>query len=419
MLKIQGGHALSGTVTISGSKNAAAPIISAALLFDSAILHNVPRIGDVFNLLEIIKSFGVSVEFTGNDLKLEWVKASDENIDRDRMKKIRISILLLPSLLQKFGRAVFPFPGGCNIGKRPIGEHISGLVDLGYQLSTDDDMYRLSGSKKAGEIHLHANRMVTATENLLTASVLRDGITVIHNAAYEPHVIDLVKALRSAGVEIETRYNHQIVVHGVSSLPKRLEHSIASDYLESGTFVIIGALASESYIDIVHAAIPDLDAFLERVHSIGVRTENLGNDTLRVFRSRDLVARDIQTNIFPGVPSDLQSPIAILLTQAEGISRIHEVLYEGRFTYLLELEKMKGHVALLNPHEAMVFGPTPLRAATVSSWDLRAGAAMIIAGLIAAGETRITNVEYIERGYEDIVGKLVKLGAKIEKDDIL
>lgn len=419
MLKIQGGHSLSGVVTISGSKNAAAPIISAALLFDSAILHNVPRIGDVFNLLEIVKSFGVSVDFTGNDLRMQWVHPSDDGIDRDRMKKIRISILLLPSLLQKFGHAVFPFPGGCNIGKRPIGEHISGLVDLGYQLSTDNDMYHLSGTKKSGEIHLHANRMVTATENLLTASVLREGTTVIHNAAYEPHVIDLVNSLRSAGVSIETRYNHQIVVHGVASLPKQLEYTITSDYLESGTFVIIGALASAQYIDIMNARIADLDAFLERAHSIGVRTENLGNDTLRVFRSRDLVARDIQTNIFPWVPSDLQSPIAILLTQAEGISRIHEVLYEWRFTYLLELEKMKGHVALLNPHEAMVFGPTPLRAATVSSWDLRAGAAMIIAGLIAEGETRITNVEYIERGYEDIVGKLVKLGAKIEKDDIL
>ncbi|MDD2745758.1 MAG: UDP-N-acetylglucosamine 1-carboxyvinyltransferase [Candidatus Gracilibacteria bacterium] len=419
MLKIQGGHTLEGSVSISGSKNAAAPIISAALLFDTAVLHNVPRIGDVFNLLEIIKTFGISVDFTGNDLTLKWIEASDANIDRDRMKKIRISILLLPTLLQKFGRATFPFPGGCNIGKRPIGEHISGLVDLGYNLSTDNEMYSLSGSKKSGEIHLHANRMVTATENLLTASVMRSGTTIIHNAAYEPHVIDLVNALRSAGVQIETRYNHQIIVQGVEKLPTKLEYTITSDYLESGTFVILGALASKTHIDIEHAAISDLDAFLERVHAIGVRTEDLGNDTLRVFRSRNLTAIDLQTNIFPGVPSDLQSPLAILLTQAEGISRIHEVLYEGRFTYLLELEKMKGHVALLNPHEAMVFGPTPLRGATVSSWDLRAGAAMIIAGLIAEGETSITNVEYIERGYEDIVGKLVKIGAKIVKQDVL
>lgn len=419
MLKIQGGHGLAGTVTISGSKNAAAPIISAALLFESATLHNVPRIWDVFNLLEIVKTFWVAVDFIGNDLHMKWEHPSDARIDRERMKKIRISILLLPALLQKFWRAVFPFPGGCNIGKRPIGEHISGLVDLGYTLATDNDMYQLSGAKREGEIHLHANRMVTATENLLTASVLRKGTTVIHNAAYEPHVIDLVNALRGAGVQIETRYNHQIVVQGVDALPKKLEHTITTDYLESWTFVIIGALASQEYIDIVHAGISDLDAFLERVHSIGVRTEDRGNDVLRVYRSRELVARDIQTNIFPGVPSDLQSTIAILLTQSDGISRIHEVLYEGRFNYLLELEKMKGHVALLNPHEAMIFGPTPLRAATVSSWDLRAGAAMIIAGLIAEGDTYITNVEYIDRGYENIVEKLIALGARIEKQNIL
>ncbi len=198
MLKIQGGHALSGSVTISGSKNAVAPIIGAALLFDEVVLHNVPRIGDVFNLLEIIKTLGVSVVFTGNDLSLKWEASSDESIDRERMKKIRISILLLPALLEKFGRATFPFPGGCNIGKRPIGEHIAGLVDLGYELSTGNDLYTLTGSKKIGTVHLKANRMVTATENLLIASVLRDGTTHIHGAAYEPHVIDLVNFLRSA-----------------------------------------------------------------------------------------------------------------------------------------------------------------------------------------------------------------------------
>lgn len=350
---------------------------------------------------------------------MKWVDASDAQIDRDRMKKIRISILLLPALLQKFGRASFPFPGGCNIGKRPIGEHISGLVHLGYTLKEDGDMYQLSGSKKRGEVHLYANHMVTATENLLMASVLREGNTIIHGAAYEPHVIDLVNMFRSAGINIETGYNHEIIVHGASELPSRLEYTVTHDYLESGTFVIIGALASKEYIDIKNARIADLDRFLERVHAIGVRTENLGNDTLRVYRSTDLHAKDIQTNIFPGLPSDLQSPLAILLTQADGISRIHEVLYEGRFTYLMELEKMKGHVALLNPHEALVFGPTPLRGATVSSWDLRAGAAMIIAGLIATGTTYVTNVEYIERGYEGIVDKLTQLGAQIEMVDTI
>lgn len=414
MLKLTGKQKLSGTVSISGAKNAAAPIISAALMFKKSTLHNVPRISDVKNLIEIIRTMGVEATFEGNDLTLEWKTPNDATIDRERMKKIRISILLLPALLAQFGRAVFPFPGGCNLGKRPIGEHIAGLMDLGYELSGQDELFELFGSKRSGEIHLKANAMVTATENLLTASVNRDGVTYIHNAAYEPHVIDLVNFFRTQGIEIETRYDHVIIVKGVKELPEHAEYKVAYDYLESGTFVVIGALASEKYIDIEHACIPDLNRFLERLSVAGVHTEDLGNDTLRVYRAEHLKAIDVQTNVFPGVPSDLQSPLAILLTQAEGISRIHEVLYEGRFNYLLELEKMKGHVAVLNPHEALLFGPTPLRAATVSSWDLRAGAAMIIAGLIAEGETFITNVEYIDRGYEDIIGKLTKLGAHIE-----
>ncbi|MFZ4460994.1 MAG: UDP-N-acetylglucosamine 1-carboxyvinyltransferase [Patescibacteria group bacterium] len=414
MLKISGKQKLSGTVAISGAKNAAAPIISAALMFKKSTLHNVPRISDVKNLIDIIRTMGVEATFEGNDLTLEWKTPNDATIDRERMKKIRISILLLPALLSQFGRAVFPFPGGCNLGKRPIGEHIAGLMDLGYELTGQEELFELFGSKRSGEIHLKANAMVTATENLLTASVLRDGVTYIHNAAYEPHVIDLVNFFRAQGIEIETRYDHVIVIKGVTELPEHAEYTVAYDYLESGTFVVIGALASEKYIDIEHACIPDLNRFLERLSVAGVHTEDLGNDTLRVYRAEHLKAIDVQTNVFPGVPSDLQSPLAILLTQADGISRIHEVLYEGRFNYLLELEKMKGHVAVLNPHEALLFGPTPLRAATVSSWDLRAGAAMIVAGLIAEGETFVTNVEYIDRGYEDIIGKLTKLGAHIE-----
>ncbi len=316
----------------------------------------------MLGLLEIIQSFGVEVDFTENTLKLRWKSdATDSNMDRDRMKKMRISILLLPALLARFGQAMFPFPGGCNIGKRPIGEHISGLVDLGYALSHDGEMMSLSGSKKTGEIHLYANRMVTATENLVMASVFRKGTTHIHSGAYEPHSIDVVNFFRSVGIEIETRYDHSIIIQGEENIPDHVEYTLIHDYLESGTFVIAGALAAEQYIDIEHACIADLDVFLERIRHAGVHTENLGNDTLRVYRATDLMATDIQTNIFPGLPSDLGSQIGVLLTQCEGNSRFHEVLYEGRFSYLGELEKMKAHVVVMNPHEAMIFGPTPLQ----------------------------------------------------------
>lgn len=194
--------------------------------------------------------------------------------------------------------------------------------------------------------------------------------------------------------------------------------TVIADYIESGTFIVMGALASEKYLDIKNARIADLHALLTKCREAGVRYEDLGNDTLRVYRSIDnLKAIRVQTNVFPGFPTDLQSPFAILLTQAEGISRLEEIVYESRLNWLIEIEKMKGHPAILNPHEALIFGKTELRGTTVSSWDLRAGVAMIIAGLIATGETYITNVEYIERGYEDIIGKIGRLGAVIEKVD--
>lgn len=189
------------------------------------------------------------------------------------------------------------------------------------------------------------------------------------------------------------------------------------DYIESGTFVILGALASGKYIDIRNACISGLTSFLGKCREVGVRFEDRGDDTLRVFRSEHLKAVKFQTNIFPGFPTDLQSVFCILLSQAEGVSRVQEIMFEGRLNFLVELEKMKGHPALMNPHEALIFGPTHLRGSTVSSWDLRAGVAMIIAGLVATGETYITNVEYIERGYEDIIGKIGKLGVKIENTE--
>jgi UDP-N-acetylglucosamine 1-carboxyvinyltransferase len=182
-----------------------------------------------------------------------------------------------------------------------------------------------------------------------------------------------------------------------------------SDYIESGTFMVIAALASKEYLDIENARIDDLYAFISKLKEAGVKVEDLGNDTLRVYRAQNLKAVDIQTNIFPGFPTDIQSPFVILMTQAQGISKVHEVLFEGRLNFLVELEKMRGHVAILNPHQALIFGKTPLKAAQVTSWDLRAGAAMVIAGMIASGTTQVTNIEYIERGYENFVEKLLSL----------
>ncbi|HBB27520.1 TPA: UDP-N-acetylglucosamine 1-carboxyvinyltransferase, partial [Candidatus Gracilibacteria bacterium] len=284
MLKITGGQTLSGSVQISGSKNASLPIIAASLLLEKVTLHNVPRIGDIFSLLEIIKSLGVAVDFTGNTLTMDMSAITLQNMNRELTKKIRASILLLAPLLYRFGAVDIPFPGGCNIGKRPIDEHLNGLREIGYSSMDGDESIHLSGKLQSGDKNLYAGFAVTATENLITANILRPGHTRIHLAAIEPHVVNLVEFLQKLGANITLNYDHTIDIVGVESIDKEGEFSIVHDYIESGTFVVLGALASREYIDIHHACISGLTSFLVKCREVGVRFEDRGNDTLRVFR---------------------------------------------------------------------------------------------------------------------------------------
>lgn len=417
MITITGKKPLAGTVSVSGAKNASAPVICAALLFDSSTVHNVPDILDIRYFLEIIASMGVEVKRDGTSVHFKWVHPSYDNICQERMKKMRFSILLAPVILSRFGKCAMPYPGGDNIGKRPINEHIEGLKALGWSEGDAINAISLKGSHHHDDVHVQMNAMVTATENILLAAAFRPGTTYLHDSAYEPHVRNLIESLQSVGCDIDARYDHTIVVRGGIERSKHVEMTIISDYLESGTWAVIAALASREFLDIEHARIEDLRRFLYKMSSMGVKWEDRGNDTLRIYRASTLKATTLQTNVFPGISSDLQSPFSILMTQAEGVSRVHEVLYENRFHYLHELEKMKAHVVVMNPHEAMIFGKTELLGATVSSWDLRAGAAMVIAGLIAEGTTIVTNTEHIDRGYERFVEKLQNLGAEVKQEE--
>jgi len=415
MLKVSWWQKINWKVQISWSKNASLPIIASGLLLEKVTLNNVPRIGDVLTFLEIIKSLNVTVEFEWNTLKMDTRKMNLDNINTDLIKKIRVWILLLPALLHRFWEVNIPYPGWCNIGKRPIDEHIKWLTTIWYKNLDWDEKVYLSWKAKSWDIELNAWFAVTATENLIAANVLRSWTTTISMSAIEPHVVNVVEFFKKAWANIDIHYNHKIVINWVDKLNSEIEFSVIHDYIESGTFVILGALTSENYIDILNARIEDLTCFLEKCREAWVKMEELWNDTLRVYRSENLKALKFQTNIFPGFPTDLQSPFAILLTQAEWISRIQEIMFEWRLNYLVEVEKMKWHPAILNPHEALIFGKTKLTASTVSSWDLRAWVAMIIAWLIAHWDTYITNVEYIERWYEDIIGKMKKLGVEIER----
>jgi len=356
MLVIKWQKGLSWVVSVSWSKNAALPILWASLLIRWKIkLNRVPKIWDVNTFLDILSWIWVEYSWEWSSLNLDTTNISNKNLNFEKIKKIRSSIFLLAPLLYHFWSIKIPFPGGCNLGKRPIDDHLNGLEAIWFSSSFDWEEIILSWVLKNWEKVLNAGFWVSSTENLIVANVMRQWDTIIRNAANEPHVMNLVDFFRKAWADIKIRYNHEIIISWVKSLKSEMEFDIITDYIESGTYMVIWALASDKYIDIKNARIDDLYTFIEKLKDAWVKVEDLWDDTLRVFRAKELKSVSIQTNIFPAFPTDLQSPFAILMTQAEWISKIHEVLFEWRLNYLVELEKMKCNVAIMNPHEALIF----------------------------------------------------------------
>lgn len=415
MFEVSKSCELSWEVKISGSKNAWLPILAASLMVRWKLkLNNVPRIWDVLTFLEIIWTIWAEYSFDWDVLNLDTTNLDISHLNADMIKKIRASILLLSPLLHFFGNITIPFPGWCSIWKRPVDAHLNWLKAIWYNYETSQNDIKITGKALSWDVVINAWFWVTSTENLIVANVLRPWTTTIEMSAIEPHVMNLIDFLRKAWADIKIRYNHVIVVRWVEKLKADYEFDIVSDYIESGTFMIIWALLSKEYIDIKNARFDDLYAFIQKMKQAWVKIENLWNDTARVWRCHDLKAVDVQTNIFPWFPTDVQSPFAVLLTQANWTSKIHEVLFEGRLNFLVELDKMWGHTAVLNPHQALIFGKMNLKAAEVTSWDLRAWAAMVIAWMLADWTTRVTQVEYILRGYENFVEKLQSLWANIK-----
>lgn len=416
MLIVRWKKPLSWKVRISGSKNASLPILGAALMINWKVrLNNVPKIWDIGTFLDILSWIWLKYEWEWNSLLFDSSKISNENLNFDKIKKIRASIFLLSPLLHFFGSIKIPFPGGCNLWRRPIDAHLNWLEAIWYKYKYEWDEIVLNWKLKAWNKTLNAWFWVSSTENLIVANVLRQWTTTIKLAAIEPHVMCLVEFFRKAWANIIINYNHEIVIKWVKKLNSDFEFDIVSDYIEAWTYMIIWALASKEYIDIENARIEDLYFFIEKLKEAWVKVKDMWNDVLRVYKAKKLKWIQVQTNIYPWFPTDLQSPFAILQSQAKWISKIHEVLFEWRLNFLVELEKMWASVAIMNPHEALIFWPNQLKWwATVTSWDLRAWAAMVIAWLITEWETRITNVKYIYRGYEDFVKKLKALGADIE-----
>ncbi len=412
---IRGGTHLRGKVSVSGSKNAALPIIAATLISPSSYrLLNVPEIEDVFTMFKIIRKLGGKViRIKKNVFVVDTKKVKSFTPDYKLVRNIRASVLLIGPLLARFGKVKIAQPGGCFIGSRPLTTHFKALRELGVSIKERKNYYFLEANKlRENEKIVLAEMSVTATENILMA-VSKTKNTRLRMAACEPHIEDLCRFLIKLGVKLKGVNTHNLKISGVKNLNRNIEHKIIPDQIEAGTLAIAAAV-SRGEVEILNFISDHNDLLLTKFEEIGVNFKVLKNK-LVVKPSTNFKATTIRTDIYPGFPTDLQAPMAILLTQAEGTSEIHETMYEGRLNYIKELKKMGAEAIIRDIHHILITGPTPLFGTKISSFDLRAGATLIIAALIAEGESEIDNIHLIDRGYEHIEEKLNSLGADIKR----
>lgn len=412
---IKGKKPLLGEVEIGGYKNAAGAILaSTALTNEECIIDNLPLVEDVLNLIKILESMGAKTEWVGpRTIKIKCDDSlNPENIDSELMSKMRVSVLMIGPLLARFRNFRISHPGGDKIGLRPIWTHLSALEKLGAKINQEREFYEFNTKNLEGREIILKEFSVTATENVMMAGVMAEGKTVIKAAAAEPQVQDLGEALKKMGAKIEGLGTHTIEINGVKKL-SGVSHSIIPDPLEAGTFIVAG-LVSDGEILVKNIVSEHLDIFLDKLMGMGANLE-IGKDWVRVLPSKNFKATRIQAMPYPGFPTDLQPIVAPLLTQADGKSIIHDPMYENRFGYAQELRKMEADIDIVDPHRILIFGGKPIRGAIIESPDIRAGAALVIAGLLADGETIINNIYQIDRGYEKIEEKLQKLGADIKR----
>lgn len=410
---IEGGYPLQGEIKVPGAKNAATPILAAALLTaDELIIHNVPEISDVNKMLDLLRQLGVTVSRQGNQVKLKADKVEATRLDRKLVKGMRSSVLMFGPLLARLGEVMLPEPGGCIIGNRPLDAHLAGLQQLGVSVTIEGESYILKTKKLVGNEIILPEFSVTATENLIMAAVLAKGQTVIEIAAAEPHVQDLCRCLIAMGAKISGVGTHRLMIEGVAQL-HGAHHTLIPDPIEAGTWAVLAAVSrGELVINPIRPQ--DLSLVLFKLRQIGVNFDIAG-DSLKVRASRQLRAFKLQALPYPGFPTDLQAPFAVLATQANGTSLIHDPMYEGRLSYVSELIKMGANAVVADPHRVVISGPTALYGREIRSFDLRAGATLIIAGLIAQGETMIENVEVVDRGYERLDDRLRAVGARLKR----
>ena len=409
VIEIEGARQLSGAIRISGAKNATVALIPAAILTDEeATICNVPEITDTDALCDILKQLSVNVNRSTESLVINPQNMKNVEIKEEYSKKLRASYYFMGALLGKFKKVVMHFPGGCSIGARPIDLHLKGFEALGAKVTNEKNKYTVEAKELRGaNIYLDI-ASVGATINIMLAAVKAKGTTIIDNAAKEPEIVNVATFLNLMGAKITGAGTSTIKIEGVDRLGKCF-HEVIPDRIEAGTYIIIGALCGHNLkIDNV---IPEhIDSLLSKLEELGLHLE-IGADYVIVLDSpKELKPTNIKTAVYPGFATDLQQPFTVLLTRANGKSKVEETIWENRFMHVPYLNKLGANI---KNQTAIVQGPTELKGCEVVATDLRAGAAMVAAGLLAEGKTTITNAEHILRGYEQIVEKLKSVGAKI------
>ena len=416
IIRVEGGHAIEGSVCVSGAKNSALKLMAATLLAPGkTTLTNVPNISDVHVMGKVLKRMGATIEVVDeHSLVIDTSSVDSWEAPYELVAKMRASTAVMGPLLGRFGRAKIAMPGGCNLGARKIDMHILGLEALGVEFDTDHGYIYADASKGlTGTSVTLEFASVGATENLIMAAVKAKGETVIDNAAREPEIVDLANILNKMGAKITGAGTPVVTIEGVDELHP-VEHRVVGDRIEAGTFLVAGAImASEQGVEVTGFNPVHLGMVLRKMELMGIRTERTENG-MKVYRADRIAPVDIQTLPFPGFPTDMQAQVMVLSALADGTSIITENIFENRFMFASELSRMGANIRV-EDHHALIHGVDGFSGAQVVSPDLRGGAALVIAGLIAEGVTEVSAIHHIYRGYERFVEKLTALGACVER----
>jgi len=411
-LVIEGGHRLNGEVRISGAKNAALPIMCASILTQETLhLGNLPDMHDVATMIKLLQQMGVVVESGEQEARFNGAALNKPEAPYDMVKTMRAAILVLGPLLTRFGEARVSLPGGCAIGSRPVDLHIKGLIAMGAQIHIEHGYIHATAKRLHGARICFDLISVTGTENLMMAAVLADGVTVLENAAREPEVVDLANCLIAMGANIEGAGSDKITIVGVAKL-HGASYSVMPDRIESGTF-LVAAAATGGCITLTHARADTLDSVLDKLREAGA-TIAVSGDRIRLEMTWRPKAVNLRTAPYPAFPTDMQAQFMALNAIAEGSSIVVETIFENRFMHVQELQRLGAQIEIQG-NTAVIQGCVTLDGATVMATDLRASASLVIAGMVAQGETVVDRIYHLDRGYERIEAKLSALGAKIRR----